>query len=101
LNGLKKLIFSLNHSKLSIIGQRFWREIYLENRNKPTEETEQKAWFQTLLITGVTAVIVFIMQNLTGRIFNPAFEICIIYVPAFVSLFMYLRLRISTRRLSH
>jgi len=73
----------------------------LDKGNKSTQYEELEAWLQTSLITGVTALIVLFVQNFAGRIFNPAFEICIIYVPMLVSLVIYMKLRISARKPSH
>jgi len=56
-------------------------------------EDELKTWRVAAVIVAFTAVIVFIIQHFVIRFFDVVFEICIFYIPALVSVMLYLYLR--------
>ncbi len=64
------------------------------------ENTDELAtWRNASMVVVLVAALVFLVQFFGHRFFDPVFEICIFYVPAFVSVILYLlqrrRLRVS------
>jgi len=56
-------------------------------------EDELRTWRVAAAVVTLTAVFVFIIQHFVGRFFDVVFEICIFYIPALVSVTLYLYLR--------
>jgi len=56
-------------------------------------EDELKTWRVAAVIVALAAVFVFIIQHFVIRLFDVVFEICIFYIPALVSVMLYLYLR--------
>jgi len=56
-------------------------------------EDELRTWRVAAVVVGLTAVFVFIIQHFVIRFFDVVFEICIFYIPALVSVMLYLMVR--------
>lgn len=65
----------------------------LLSRDYMQREGELESWRVAAVVVVLTAIFVFIIQRFVIRFFDVVFEICIFYVPALVSVMLYLYLR--------
>ena len=63
-----------------------------------SEIDEIHEWRLNLIITGTISAVILLIQNFIRRLFNPAFEFFIFYLPFITSIIIYLKLRLEEKR---
>lgn len=54
---------------------------------------ELTAWFRAMFIMVLLSVAVFAFQHFSRHFFNPAFEVCVFYIPTAILVIIYLRMK--------
>jgi hypothetical protein len=57
------------------------------------KQEESKSWFIATIVILAIAATVFLVQRFAGPVFDFVFEVCIFYVPAVVTVFLFLYFR--------
>jgi len=72
----------------------------LKSNGESADNLELETWFKTLLISGTLSIIIFLIQNFVRRFFDFIFEVCIFYIPTFLALLIYLKLKIFSKKVN-
>lgn len=60
-------------------------------------DEELDSWRLAAAVMVFISILVLFVQRMVGELFNPAFEVCIFYIPTVVAFAVYLVLRLKWR----